>query len=76
MVFAEKVTRTEIDKIFCLNAYEQPEINLKGYIEKMIKIEQDDEKMTEYIWQVVPKYNGEKQEDIVADLNKKAGKDA
>ncbi len=69
----ETVATTEIEKIFCLNAYEQPTVDLKGYIRRMEKIESDDEAMIHYIWELVPKYNGEGQDAVVKDLNQKAG---
>jgi len=72
----ETVSTTEIDKIFCLNTYEQPDIDLHGYIEKMIAIDQDNSKMATYIWEMVPKYNGEKQTDKRVNTNINVGDDA
>jgi len=68
----ETVSNTEIEKIFCLNAYEQPTVDIDGTVKEMEKIDRDEDKMLEYIWKLVPKYDEEEKREIVDNLAKKA----
>jgi FlaA1/EpsC-like NDP-sugar epimerase len=67
----ETVNNTEIEKIFCLNAYEQTGVNASNIVKEMEKIDRDEVKMLEYIWELVPKYDDEEQREIVDNLAEK-----
>ncbi len=53
----ETVTKTEIDKIFCLKNGEQQNSGLNKALAEMEKIETDEAKMIDAIWRIVPKYD-------------------
>ncbi|MEX1308305.1 MAG: nucleoside-diphosphate sugar epimerase/dehydratase [Eubacteriales bacterium] len=64
----ETVTKTEIDKIFCLKNGEQKTGGLDEALTKMEKIDTDENKMIEAIWKIVPKYDDTETREIISSF--------
>ncbi len=64
----ETVTKTEMDKIFCLNNREDTN-GLKKALAEMEKIETDDAKMIEAIWRIVPKFDDSEEREIISSFD-------
>ena len=66
----ETVTKTEIDKIFCLKNGEQQNSGLNKALTEMEKIETDEAKMIDAIWRIVPKYDDNEAREIISSFEK------
>ena len=64
----ETVTKTEIDKIFCLKNGEQQTGGLSQALAEMEKIDTDEKKMIESIWKIVPKYDDTEAREIISSF--------
>jgi len=67
----ETVTRTDIDKIFCLKNGVQQTSGLKKALAEMERIETDDEQMIEAIWRIVPKHDEAEEREIISSFDKR-----
>jgi FlaA1/EpsC-like NDP-sugar epimerase len=65
----ETVTKTMIEKIYCLKAYESLKTGAMDIVADMEKIGRNESAMRHAIWQIVPKFDENEKREIVEDLS-------